>query len=154
MPIPESREAQIEKEEEKVPIFSVKAMSEEKIIEPKVEEVGKIIHDLYGDSEKKVEKNTSNAYSTTPSFGNVNYELFKQTAIQRAHERFEKLKSNRTYNSSFEEMKEKMNVPAYQRKNVVLNEPQHSSEPLISKYNLNSENEILGNNRFLHDNVD
>ena len=53
-----------------------------------------------------------------------------------------------------EEMKEKMNVPAYQRKNVVLNEPQHSSEPAISKYNLSNENEILGNNRYLHDNVD
>lgn len=47
-----------------------------------------------------------------------------------------------------------MNVPAYQRKNVVLNEPQHSSESEASKYNLSDENEILGNNRFLHDNVD
>ena len=78
----------------------------------------------------------------------------KQKAIQRAHERFEKLKGNRVFNFSPEEMKEKMNVPAYQRKNVVLNEPQHSSEPTISKYNLSNESEILGNNRYLHDNVD
>ena len=78
----------------------------------------------------------------------------KQKAIQRAHERFEKLKGNRAFNPSAEEMKEKLNVPAYQRKNVVLNEPQHSSEPAISKFNLSEENEILGNNRFLHANVD
>ena len=30
----------------------------------------------------------------------------------------------------------------------------HSSEPLISKYNLNDDNSLLGNNKFLHDNVD
>ena len=39
-------------------------------------------------------------------------------------------------------------------KNVILNEPQHSSESGLSKFNLSEENEILGNNRFLHDNVD
>ncbi|PZV78088.1 cell division protein FtsZ [Algoriphagus aquaeductus] len=134
--------------------FSIKPIVEEKPIETKVEEVEKIVHNLYDESEKKTEKLPQESQPAAPVFANDYYEQMKQKAIQRAHERFEKLKGNRVFNATPEEMKEKMNVPAYQRKNVVLNEPQHSSEPAISKYNLSEENEILGNNRFLHDNVD
>ncbi|WP_339876149.1 cell division protein FtsZ [uncultured Algoriphagus sp.] len=115
----------------------------------------KIVHDLF---EEEEEKNTGEEAKkeepATPAFANDYYEQMKQKAIQRAHERFEKLKGNRAFNPTPEELKEKMEVPAYQRKNVVLKEPQHSSEPSISKYNLSDDNEILGNNRFLHDNVD
>ncbi|MEB2780263.1 cell division protein FtsZ [Algoriphagus sp. C2-6-M1] len=116
----------------------------------------KIVHDLFEeeDEKKTVEEPKKEEEATTPAFANDYYEQMKQKAIQRAHERFEKLKGNRAFNPTPEELKEKMEVPAYQRKNVVLNEPQHSSEPSISKYNLNDDNEILGNNRFLHDNVD
>jgi cell division protein FtsZ len=78
----------------------------------------------------------------------------KMKAIQRAHERFEKLKGSRSLTTASDDLTEKMVVPAYQRKNVILNETQHSSESALSKFNLNEENEILGNNRFLHDNVD
>jgi cell division protein FtsZ len=135
-------------------VFSVQPMIEEKAVETKVEEVEKIVHNLYEETEKKNEKLPQESQPAAPLYANDYYEQMKQKAIQRAHERFEKLKGNRVFNASPEEMKEKMNVPAYQRKNVVLNEPQHSSEPAISKYNLSNENEILGNNRYLHDNVD
>ncbi|TXD78722.1 cell division protein FtsZ [Algoriphagus ratkowskyi] len=118
----------------------------------------KIVHDLFEEEEEKEEnkkvEGPKKEEPATPAFANDYYEQMKQKAIQRAHERFEKLKGNRAFNPTPEELKEKMEVPAYQRKNVVLNEPQHSSEPSISKYNLSDENEILGNNRFLHDNVD
>ncbi|UZD21068.1 cell division protein FtsZ [Algoriphagus halophytocola] len=118
----------------------------------------KIVHDLFEEEEAKKpaaeEETKKEEEPAAPAFANDYYEQMKQKAIQRAHERFEKLKGNRTFNPTPEELKEKMEVPAYQRKNVVLNEPQHSSEPSISKYNLNDDNEILGNNRFLHDNVD
>lgn len=50
--------------------------------------------------------------------------------------------------------KEKLDVPAYMRKKVTLHDVPHSSERKISKFNLNDDNQILGNNRFLHDNVD
>ncbi|MBC6368250.1 cell division protein FtsZ [Algoriphagus sp. AK58] len=143
----------VEEEHEEI-FFSIKPIVEEKPIETKVEEVEKIVHNLYDESEKKTEKLPQESQPAAPVFANDYYEQMKQKAIQRAHERFEKLKGNRAFNASPEEMKEKMNVPAYQRKNVVLNEPQHSSEPAISKFNLSNENEILGNNRFLHDNVD
>nr|WP_232825746.1 cell division protein FtsZ [Algoriphagus litoralis] len=119
-----------------------------------VEKSEKIVFKLEDESEKKSEVLPQESEAVPQLFANDYYEQMKQKAIQRAHERFEKLKGNRAFNPSPEELKEKMNVPAYQRKNVVLNEPQHSSESETSKYNLSDENEILGNNRFLHDNVD
>ncbi|WP_339867933.1 cell division protein FtsZ [uncultured Algoriphagus sp.] len=135
-------------------LFSFMKKEEVKAEAPKPAQE-KIVHDLF---EEEDEKNTveepKKEEPATPAFANDYYEQMKQKAIQRAHERFEKLKGNRAFNPTPEELKEKMEVPAYQRKNVVLNEPQHSSEPSISKYNLSDDNEILGNNRFLHDNVD
>ncbi|MFC5627159.1 cell division protein FtsZ [Algoriphagus winogradskyi] len=136
-------------------LFSFMKKEEVKAEAPKPAQE-KIVHDLF--EEEEDEKNTveepKKEEPATPAFANDYYEQMKQKAIQRAHERFEKLKGNRAFNPTPEELKEKMEVPAYQRKNVVLNEPQHSSEPSISKYNLSDDNEILGNNRFLHDNVD
>jgi cell division protein FtsZ len=92
-----------------------------------------------------------------PLGGNYNndyYEEIKEKAMKRAHERFERLRQMRALNQTPEEFKEKLDTPAYMRKNVKLQDIKHSSEPNISKYNLNDDNEILGNNRFLHDNVD
>lgn len=59
---------------------------------------------------------------------------------------FSELKSDEV-NSMFD-------TPAYLRKGKGLEDVPHSSERSISKYNLNDDNEILGNNKFLHDNVD
>ena len=50
--------------------------------------------------------------------------------------------------------KEKLDVPAYLRKDVRLQDVPHSSEKNISRYQLDDENQILGHNKFLHDNVD
>ncbi|SEF74122.1 cell division protein FtsZ [Algoriphagus boritolerans] len=136
-------------------VFSVNPFQEEK--SDSIQETGKvekIVFKLEDESEKKSEVMPQESEPVPQLFANDYYEQMKQKAIQRAHERFEKLKGNRAFNPSPEELKEKLNVPAYQRKNVVLNEPQHSSESQTSKYNLSDENEILGNNRFLHDNVD
>lgn len=82
------------------------------------------------------------------------FEQIKAKALKRAHDRFEKLRHMRSVNQTPEEFKEKIEVPAYQRKKVKLQEVQHSSERSISKFNLNDDNEIISNNRFLHDNVD
>ncbi|HLW19610.1 MAG TPA: cell division protein FtsZ [Cyclobacteriaceae bacterium] len=97
---------------------------------------------------KKEEVPASNNYN------NDYYEEIKEKAMKRAHERFERLRQMRALNQTPEEFKEKMDTPAYMRKKVQLQEVKHSSESNISKYNLNDDNEILGNNRFLHDNVD
>jgi len=135
--------------------FNITPIQEQKE-EPKIEvaESAKIVFELNDEPVSKPVVVANESEPVQKAFGADYYEQMKQKAIQRAHERFEKLKGNRVFNPSPEELKEKLNVPAYQRKNVTLKEPQHSSESAISKYNLSEENEILGNNRFLHDNVD
>jgi cell division protein FtsZ len=88
------------------------------------------------------------------TYGNDHYEELKKKAIQRAHERFERLKNLKNYGQNPEEYKESLETPAFIRKQVKLTELEHSSERQVSRYNLSDDNEILRNNRFLHDNVD
>ena len=47
-----------------------------------------------------------------------------------------------------------LETPAYQRRNVALDATTPSAERKISRFSLTDDNEILGDNRFLHDNVD
>lgn len=78
----------------------------------------------------------------------------KQRLEQQAKERREKLKAARKQEMSKEEFNEKWTLPAYLRRGVKMENVPHSSERFISKYNLNDDNNLLGNNKFLHDNVD
>jgi cell division protein FtsZ len=78
----------------------------------------------------------------------------KEKLLQQAKERSEKLKKVKNYNVTEDEYKEKWDMPAYLRKKVKLQDVPHSSEHEVSRYNLNDDNQILGNNKFLHDNVD
>jgi cell division protein FtsZ len=84
----------------------------------------------------------------------VELEDKRERLLQQARERSEKLKKVKNYNVSEDEYKEKWDMPAYLRKKVKLQDVPHSSEHEISRYNLNDDNQILGNNKFLHDNVD
>jgi cell division protein FtsZ len=72
---------------------------------------------------------------------------------QQAKERREKLK-NKKQEMSKEEFNEKWTLPAYLRRGVKMDNVPHSSESFISRFNLNDDNNLLGNNKFLHDNVD
>ena len=78
----------------------------------------------------------------------------KERLQQQAKERREKLKAARKQEMSKEEFNEKGTLPAYLRRGVKMENVPHSSERFISKYNLNDDNSLLGNNKFLHDNVD
>lgn len=78
----------------------------------------------------------------------------KQRLEQQAKERRERLKAARKQEMSKEEFNEKWTLPAYLRRGVKMENVPHSSERFISKYNLNDDNNLLGNNKFLHDNVD
>src|SRR5690606_1721978 len=71
-----------------------------------------------------------------------------------ARERKAQLKDARRHEMTKEEFNEKWSLPAYLRRGVKMQSVPHSSESYISKYNLNDDNTILGNNKFLHDNVD
>jgi cell division protein FtsZ len=78
----------------------------------------------------------------------------KERLEQQAKQRREKLKSVRKQEMTKEEFNEKWTLPAYLRRGVKMDNVPHSSEPFISRYNLNDDNNLLGNNKFLHDNVD
>lgn len=73
---------------------------------------------------------------------------------KRSVERIEKLKNLNGGHTNTPEAYKQMEVPAYKRKQVKLRDVPHSSEKNISRFNLNDDNQILGNNKFLHDNVD
>ncbi len=146
-----------EEEKEELFTFDFQPTAEVPVMEAPLEEE-KIVHELYQEQEVPVAaapvESEEPQQPTAPVFATDYYEQMKMKAIQRAHERFEKLKGGRAFTTASDDLTDKMVVPAYQRKNVILNEPQHSSESSLSRFNLNEENEILGNNRFLHDNVD
>jgi cell division protein FtsZ len=78
----------------------------------------------------------------------------KQRLQQQAEQRKETLKQARKHEMTKEEFNEKWALPAYLRRGVTMQDVPHSSQSFISKYNLNDDNNILGNNKFLHDNVD
>ncbi|MCZ6900631.1 MAG: cell division protein FtsZ [Bacteroidetes bacterium] len=74
--------------------------------------------------------------------------------MEQSKKRIEKLKGLENTPVNIDDFKEKLDVPAYLRKKVSLHDIPHSSEPNVSRYNLNDDNQLLGNNKFLHDNVD
>ncbi|TAH24927.1 MAG: cell division protein FtsZ [Cytophagales bacterium] len=83
------------------------------------------------------------------------FELKRKFLMDQAKERIKRLGGQSpSQNMNPDEFKEKLEIPAYLRKQVVLKDFPHSSDKNISRYNLNDDNEILGNNKFLHDNVD
>ncbi len=74
---------------------------------------------------------------------------------QQSKERVEKLKGlKHMHNDRDESFRDKWDTPAYIRRNIDLQNVPHSSEQNVSRYNLNDDNQIVGNNKFLHDNVD
>ncbi len=80
----------------------------------------------------------------------------RQNLMDKAKERVRRLSGLKQYNPSHndDDYRDRLDTPAYLRKNVRLQDVPHSSEKNISRYNLNDDNQILGNNKFLHDNVD
>jgi len=86
--------------------------------------------------------------------GNMGLRTTKERLQQQAKERKEQLKQARKQEMTKEEFSEKWSLPAYLRRGVKMQDVPHSSESFISKFNLNDDNNILGNNKFLHDNVD
>jgi cell division protein FtsZ len=80
--------------------------------------------------------------------------LKKEKLAVQADERIEKLKKLSKSLDNAESFKEKIEIPAYLRRNVKLIETPHSSENEISRFNLNDENQILSNNKFFTDNTD
>ncbi|MCP4457342.1 MAG: cell division protein FtsZ [Cytophagales bacterium] len=80
--------------------------------------------------------------------------ISKKVQLMEERKRREEELNGQKVEMRTEDFKEKLDVPAYERKKVALKDVPHSSERNISKFNLTDDNQILGNNKFLHDNVD
>ncbi len=79
----------------------------------------------------------------------------KQKLAEKVEERHKRIADlTNMQNIDPEEFTHRLNVPAYMRKKIDLPELPHSSEKTMSRFSLNDDGEILGNNKFLHDNVD
>ena len=81
-------------------------------------------------------------------------EMKRQKLQEQARMREERLRGSSHHGLDNDDFKEKLEIPAYQRRQVRLSENSPSSERNISRYNLNDDDEIMGDNKFLHDNVD
>lgn len=164
------QEIQLKKEEE--PVKPVKRRQEEEDEKPLQREFvfdipvnnnasGKDADDDFGDEglfgnhddefERETEKYGDQIINED---GMMEIRSAKKRLQEQAEQRKEKLKNARKQEMTKEEFNEKWALPAYLRRGVKMDNVPHSSEPLISKYNLNDDNSLLGNNKFLHDNVD
>lgn len=140
-----------QKQEEKSQDDSfLKNESVEEPIKPPV----KTISLFEGSSPEEQSKDRETPQNTSHGFDS-SIEEKKRILQEQAKERIRRLKQmNSSMDLNPAEFKEKLEKPAYLRRNVDLPEYPHSSERKISRFNLNDDNEMLGNNRFLHDNVD
>jgi cell division protein FtsZ len=111
----------------------------------------RIVFELDGESDK--EFSFSQQEEEVPA-REVDRVAEEREIMQRRFEERRNLLRNLSTEITSEAIKEKLDVPAYLRRNVSLEKVSHSSERNISRFNLNDDNEILGDNRFLHDNVD
>jgi cell division protein FtsZ len=117
-----------------------------------IEQPKRIVHELEsGHHSNNNFSNNSEADSRALELERIAQQ--RELMQRKAEERRERLRMLSTEITS-EAIKEKLEVPAYLRRNVSLDRVAHSSERTVSRFNLNDDNEILGDNRFLHDNVD
>jgi cell division protein FtsZ len=145
--IPEEEEPPFDKEFEKGHFFD---FTEEGVTKSTPDDNG-----LFSFEDDKMEiEESDNDMEHLDESGMVSFKAKRDELRKKADERIEKLKGLRSHELTDGELKEKLDVPAYLRKKVPLTNVPHSSERNISKFNLNDDNQILGNNKFLHDNVD
>lgn len=87
----------------------------------------------------------------------ADHTVSKDRLIRQALERRQNLENKRLNGQNGlepDEFKDRLERPAFERKKVEIKPVPKSSDRKISRYNLNDDNEILGDNKFLHDNVD
>lgn len=81
-------------------------------------------------------------------------ELKKEHLMEQARKREECLMGVKNSELRHDDFKKQLDIPAYKRKQVKLNNCMPSSESNVSRYNLNDDDEIVSHNKFLHGNVD
>lgn len=88
-----------------------------------------------------------------PQPATTHHALPRPSLDARAEERRQRLQAL-SNGLSTDAIKDQLETPAYLRRQVKLENVVPSSEQNISRFNLSDDNELLGDNRFLHDNVD
>ena len=114
-------------------------------------EPAKVVFDLESPHEIFAPEYTENTAPAPPA--EVPIEAERPNLQKQTDERRERLRRLSTEITS-DVIKEKLEVPAYLRRNVALENVAPSTARNISRFNLSDDNDILGDNRFLHDNVD
>ena len=111
--------------------------------------------------EDSIEEEVTNAletkgYQKLPSQANTSDEFIskKERLIMEGKRRSMELKASNNPSFSAEKFKNLLEVPAYERKKVRLNNVPHSSEKNISRYNLDDDFHLSKNNPYLHDRPD
>ena len=110
--------------------------------------------DLFGEDDEFEIGKAPSADEVIDDEGMMKHRRTKERLEQQRKERADKFNSTRKQEMSKEEFNDKWHKAAYQRRGVKLESTPHSSDAYISRYNLNDDNNLLGNNKFLHDNVD
>lgn len=156
---PEKRREENEEKEERSYTFTLFEKKEEPLqnrtLFDRTEEEEEGEESLFGIDEDEFEHgNEVSSDQVLNEEGMMEYRKTKERLQQQAKDRREKLKASKKHEMTKEEFNEKWSLPAYLRRGVKMSNVPHSSEPYISRYNLNDENSLLGNNKFLHDNVD
>jgi len=104
---------------------------------------------------EKIGKEQAKEFSSVTDTSSRNIDSKKEDLLQQSKIRIEKLNGSKSLSHDKEEdYREKWSTPAYLRRNVNLQDVPHSSEQNVSRYQLNDDNQLLGSNKFLHDNVD
>lgn len=157
--IPKRKEGEKEEKEERSYTFTLFEKEEEpvqnKTLFDKEEDEDEGEESLFSTDDDEFELgNEVSSDQVLNEEGMMEYRKTKERLEQQAKARREKLKVAKKHEMTKEEFNEKWSLPAYLRRGVKMSNVPHSSEPYISRYNLNDENSLLGNNKFLHDNVD
>ncbi len=152
----EKRTNKVEKESEETPIgkgYAFESPKEETLDEEKEED--QILFEI-GDEYEIVNKSDLDDDEELEELSGIANPQKRESELRlQAEDRRKKLQElKHPADIDAASFKEKLEIPAYQRKKVRLQEVPHSSEKNLSKFNLTDDNKILGNNKFLHDNVD
>ncbi|MCC5945532.1 MAG: cell division protein FtsZ [Bernardetiaceae bacterium] len=105
---------------------------------PPKQQPDKIIYDINEDYDEEKKKEIEDA----------NYE--HKAPLRQHSNHVQKSVSEMTN----EEIQQKKEIPAYIRRNIKLDNKPQSTENTRSRYNVDEDNDLIGGNRFLHDNVD
>ncbi len=104
---------------------------------------------------EKIGEEQAKEYSPVTDTASRNIDSKKDDLLQQSKIRIEKLNGAKSLpHDKEDDYREKWSTPAYLRRNVNLQDVPHSSEQNVSRYHLNDDNQLLGSNKFLHDNVD